>query len=392
MANRTPPSANRYEALVVGPRLGVTYEVQAGKPVDGSSPMLRDLSPFQIRILPPDILVELAGESVATAAAGASGGTVDPGAVEATTIGLYDAALRGNNSEARANTLANALARVSIIQTTSTGQFTSTADLEALIANGEFLKDQGDEGFPTITDAATAADIAIQLQAILQAPPLILLINPKDMTLSFTNIQNYGTRTRYGYVFERWGEEQPSLSISGSTGAFIAGASNLSNQSNLTAQVSGNTNSPTGVQFACKRDSAAFQNLMALYTFYRNNGYIYDKLGHSEAHHFIGSIAIDYDQWTYVGHFESFGYSYDEGMPHRIEWKAEFKVSRMYDWANSPATVLPQRSPTQSISSGTANRTGKSPRSTPPLGKTLQTVQKSDEDVGQVPLDLLGGF
>lgn len=373
----TVEAANRYEAVVVGPRLSTSYEIQDGQPVDGTSALLRDLSPFQIRFVPPDILLDLAGVSLESALLATTSINVD----------LIAAAARGADTSLNATSLANALSRVSAIQITSTGQF-DTAALESLIANGEFLAGQGDESTPTITNIATAADIALQLQTLLSAPPLILLVNPREMSVSYTNLQNYGTRTRYGFVFERWGQEQPGMSLSGTTGAFIAGVTDSANSSSLTGQVSGKNSSVSGVQFAAKRDSAAWQNLMALYTFYRNNGYIFDTLGQSEAHHFIGSIAIDYDQWTYVGHFESFNYSYDEGMPHRIEWSAEFKISRMYDWSSSPSVVLPQTAPTQSLSSSRASGSRSSAQT---LATLPQTEVETTEDVGQVPLDLIGG-
>ncbi|MDB4278872.1 hypothetical protein N9917_04655 [Deltaproteobacteria bacterium] len=384
----TTPSANRYESLVVGPRLGVSYETQTGVPIDGSSQLLRDLSPFQIRLLPPDALVAAADASVGAfvdATGDANAATLD--------VNLLSTALEQADTTALSTALAQTLARSTAIQVSSSGQFEGTADLESLLANGKFLQGQGDVNFPTISDATTAADIALQVQAVLSAPPLTLLINPKEMSINYTKLQNYGTRTRFGYIFEGWGEEQPTMTFSGSTGAFISGIAASANQSNLTGQ-SGQNSGVSGVQFAAKRDSAAFQNLMALYTFYRNNGYIYDTVGQSEAHQFIGSIAIDYDQWTYVGHFESFDYSYSEEMQNRIEWNIEFKVSRMYDWASSPSVVLPQTSPTQSPSNSGRQKGTRTP-SAVTVGQAIigrDNVADATSDEGQVPLGLLGGF
>ena len=59
----------------------------------------------------------------------------------------------------------------------------------------------------------------------------------------------------------------------------------------------------------------------------------------------VGSVAIDYDQWTYVGHIESFEFSYQEGMPHRLEWSMEFVCDKMYDNAQTPVIVQPMRAP-----------------------------------------------
>jgi len=58
-----------------------------------------------------------------------------------------------------------------------------------------------------------------------------------------------------------------------------------------------------------------------------------------------GAIAIDYDQMTYVGHIESFNYSYEEGVPNKINWDMEFIVDTMYDSAETPMAVLPMVAP-----------------------------------------------
>ena len=58
----------------------------------------------------------------------------------------------------------------------------------------------------------------------------------------------------------------------------------------------------------------------------------------------MGAIAIDYDQWTYVGTIDSFNFSFQEGLPHRVEWSMEFTVSEMYDHATAPTFVLPMKS------------------------------------------------
>jgi hypothetical protein len=125
------------------------------------------------------------------------------------------------------------------------------------------------------------------------------------------------------------------------------------------------TSSPTGVQFASKRDSAAYQNFTSLFHFYLNNGYIFDQVGGSEAHLMIGAVAIDYDQMTYVGHIESFEYSYQQDQPHRIEWSMEFIVDQQYDHAEAPVVVLPESSPTPAPGSLTAAELAKEMAATP---------------------------
>lgn len=367
-------AADRYDGIAVGPRLDYTWEVQSNLPVDGSNSLLRDLSPFTLRFVPPDALL----------VAAAAEANLEP-------VDLITAAAQGADRNALAAQLSEKLAAVSPI---TAGDST----LATFVANGQVLSTSGTDYYPTIANAAQAADIALQLKRMLAAPPLTLLVNPREMSITYTNIQNYSTRTRLGFVFERWGEDQPSITFSGSTGAFMAGAADAPGTDVYTAQSSGTTTVVSGMQFASKRDSAAWQNLMALLHFYRSNGYIYDTLNKTEAHLFIGAIAIDYDQWTYVGHIESFEYTYDEGQPNRVEWSMEFKVGRMYDNSEATYAVLPMSAPTTSPSDPKYGGMGQDTRDTsvraidilglsgvPEPGSTTP-----DSRYGVLPFELLG--
>lgn len=370
-------AADRYDGIAVGPRLDYTYEVQSGVPVDGSNRLLRDLSPFTLRFVAPDALVVAAATEAGLEA-----------------VDLITAAATGADRNGRALQVSTYLAKVSPIDAGAT-------TLETFVANGQYLNASGSDAYPTLADATMAADIALQLKRMMEVPPLTLLVNPREMSITYTNIQNYSTRTRYGFVFERWGEDQPSISFSGSTGAFIAGAADAPGTDVYAAQGSGATTVPTGMQFASKRDSAAWQNLMALLHFYKSGGYIYDTIGKSEAHLFIGAIAIDYDQWTYVGHIENFDYTYDEGMPNRVEWSMEFKVSRMYDNSETSYSVRPLSAPTTSPSDPKYGGMGQDTRNTSVraidiLGVTgvpdWQGADSTDQDsrYGVLPFELIG--
>jgi len=193
---------------------------------------------------------------------------------------------------------------------------------------------------PVLADQLVAADIALQLDAILKTPPLTLLVNPISLNITYEKVQQYTNNTRFGFVYESWGEQQPKLSISGQTGAFIAGAGNT----NLSGR---ETTSPSGVQFACKRDSAAFQNLMNLFTVYKNNGYIFDTLFGSKSPHFIGALSIEYDGWVYIGHMENFNYGFEEkeSQNGRVQFDFEFTVSQMYDMNQPVDSVRPMADP-----------------------------------------------
>lgn len=363
----TVPAANRYSGLGAGSRFAYLFETQVGIPVDGTSERLRDLSPFTLRLVPPEALLAVAARQNA----------------QFSEIDLIQAAALGSDTGTLTTTVANALSTVSVLGTVQTSQ------LEAFVASGQFFtgRDLSSGFVSTLADAFTAGDIALQLRRLLDVPPLTLLINPSSMNTSYTKLQSYQTRTRFGYVFEAWGEEQPTISFSGSTAGFVAGAADVSNP--FGAQQAGTASSVTGYQEAARRDSAAWQNFSSLYHFYRNNGYIYDTIGKSEAHLFVGAIAIDYDQWTYVGHIESFSYKFDSSSPHRVTFDMDFKVAERHDRARASTTVLPQNSPTVTgTSPAGAQRTGTSLG----LGSALASLRTSEVEQSQSPVDLLGGF
>lgn len=350
VASTAPPSrpdliASRYDGLAVGPRFLYTFEGQRSTPIDGSTALARDLSPFTLSFVPP-----LSQFSVSVSGTGGASGT---------STRVYDTALE---SAGKFNASANNNA------TSSQGlkaYNASTALIAAqAVANGVALAQSSTVGrYVALTDAYTALDLAAQDEMLRNAPELTLLINPAEFSISYTAVQSYAARGRNGLIFQRWGEQQPQLTFSGSTGAFISGASRASQ---------GQTDAVSGMQFAAKRDSAAWQNFMALYHFYRNNGYAYDTFGGSEAHLAVGAVKITYDQVEYEGHIDAFNYSYDEANPHRVTWDITFTCSSVKDMAQAPTVVLPQTAPTQSPSQ--VRRAGSSPGSFDVLTLTAGSV------------------
>ena len=325
--------ASLYDGLFSSPGYEYTYEQQTGKPVDGTRKLPRLLSPFTIRIVLPEMLGESTG-------------------VDVNLIGRASQSAEENNSMANQARAAFGLPSVD-------GGENQLVQIRAEYSAGQYLA--GNSSLTeraALVDATTLADIKYQVERALTIPPLTLLINPTEMAVSYASIQNFSDLTRKGYVFQRWGEEQVSISFSGTTGAFVAGSNNVQS-------FSPQTNSPNGVQFASKRDSAAFQNFVSLYQVYRNAGYIYDSIGGSAAQLAVGAVAIDYDQMTYVGHIESFNYGYSTDSPHSIQWDMEFKVDKMYDHAESPVVVLPESSPSVSTGSYTLEEAAREISRTP---------------------------
>lgn len=316
MAIRTPPVASRYNGLGVGPRLTYGYENQVGIPVDGTNATVRTYSPFTIAIVPPSPnTVSSTGSpnTLSFAAAASSSGS--------------------NNASGASRGLLSDYRGTSYV-----------SNLQA-VAAASAPRPSGMNLPPTsvIADAYTAADIRVQRDFLdrVSRDPLVLLVNPTEMSVTRERIHSYQARTRSGYVYQVWGEQQVKVTFNGSTAGFVAGSTR-----GYQGLVENDTGSPSGYQWASRRDSAAWQNFAALMQFYRNNGYVYDTLGRSEAHLMIGSIRITYDDVVYDGHIESLNYSFDEGSPHRVQFDMEFTAGSIVDQSRASGAVAPMGQPT----------------------------------------------
>ena len=319
---QSPPAPAAYQGLRGGPDFTLEYEPNETPAVDGSADLLRTLSPFMIQVEPP----------MAYAAQGDKSKKDFAGILAA-----------GHGSAPSAFSAARNAIEGYI---DGGGLLTEGKSVESFVSSGVINKPTGSDGLetkdlsgkgavrigaPAIADLYTAVDVTMQLRALVNTPPLVLLINPQSLSMAYSKLQQYTDRTRFGFIFQAWGEEQPKLSIEAKCGAFISGG--------------------RGVQWASRRDSAAWQNLATAFQFYRHNGYIYDTVGKSNAHHFVGALSIHYDGWVYYGNMETFNYTYDEASPHGgITFSMEFTVNAMVDTSKSSLVVTPMRSPVPSLS------------------------------------------
>ncbi len=391
-----------YRGLDAGPGWGRDSVESQSQAIDGTKQRLRDSelgSPFTFRVAPPSILLEAllgnggaqtrdffdpllrqvydeAEKTFQATQAAFEAGTATVADVEAARQGLLggrppnsgqnidiiEAATRSKNNF---STVINRREqfRQSNFYATGPTRGTTLTTLEDMIASNGLRFNPGRVGVSQANQAAVAdliqaLDVIVQLNRIIGTPALTLLVNPEQLQVTYAKKQVYQDRNRFNYIFQSWGEEQVRLSVSGKSAGFVAGAggnprlrrATRNNQEIITGQV---TESVSGYQFASKWDSAAWQNLMSLFTFYRNNGYVYDTAGRprSEAHLFIGNIEIAYDQWVYVGNFENFSYDYDENKQHgAVQFSFDFVASFVYDRAQEGA-VRPIFAPTPSPSS-----------------------------------------
>lgn len=246
--------------------------------------------------------------------------TIEPPLVLASTpitaprkgVGIYEAALKGSNPYQSAR---SALQKQSLVGGSSAQEIIDRATSSPDGSKTEHNASR--TGKPGLVDLYNALDISAQLKDILDTPPLVMLVNPNTLTVNYTKIQAFQDRTRHGYVFQAFGEEQPRLSISAQCGAFYS--------------------EKRGLHLASRQDSAAWQNIMTAYQFFRNNGYIFDSVGKSHANHLVGCLSISFDGWTYFGHMESFNWTDEEDKPNGgMRFDIEFVVSRAINKATDP--------------------------------------------------------
>ncbi len=325
-AVKRPPNPIEFQGLQLPHSITVQLEPNEAIQVETSDAMLRNLSPFMIRVEAPLIYGEDGGfqnkkiNSVATDFSVGSGFGTDLTGYDQARKALAQSGIAG------LNTSKSGMGSVQeFVSQNSTPNTRPSPD-------GSLANDIGGNlSAPAIADVYTAVDIARQLAAVINTPPLVLLINPTTFSVSYNKIQQHQERTRHGLVFQAWGEDQPKISFTARCGAFISGG--------------------RGVQFASRRDSMAWQNLMNAFHLFRNAGYIHDTVGKSNAHLAVGSLSIRYDGWIYYGHMESFNFANDEEHMHGgIEFAMEFVASAMVDTAQPPYVVTPMKSPMPSPS------------------------------------------
>lgn len=309
--------AERYKRVPVPNNLIYTFDTQDTIPVDGGNPFYRQLSPFTLSYIPPQL-------------------TTPSG--QGYNVNLL---AKANRETEEYNEYANEYR-----QNFGVGNVTGTGTqvlnkLQQILSSGQVVADnRSDRERSVIVDQYTAADIAYQIEAMLQAPSLTLLVNPTTFSLSFTSLQQYGETTRVGKIFQRWGEEQVDISISGTTGAFV------------TAPFDNSQDKISGYQWASRRNSAAYQNFVSLLHMFKNNGMILDTINKTETNLMAGAISINYDQMTYVGHIESFDYSFTSDKPTSIDWSMSFKADRIFDRHTAPTFIGPPKSLGGSLSTG----------------------------------------
>ena len=309
--------ARAFSGLGQGPEFQVEYENQQTIPLSGAKDA-RALSPFTMRVVLPNILTT-------------------EGLPQGGRITRYDAAAASNqdlSSDRVPGQLIGNLARLNSTQI--------TREVSEYQLNRSRTRQQSTVGppFPVYANEMTARAIALQIKAILNTPPLVFLINPQTMQIQHQKVAQFSEKTRNGYIYQACGEEAVKLSFSCTIGAFTVGAPNGTSAGGTFSRFA------TGTQFASKRDSAAFQQLMSVLALYKSAGEIKDMVGGSQAHLMVGNLVIEYDQVVYTGHMDSFSYGYEsEKQNGGMTFDFEFTALQVRDVATPSQVVRLMSSP-----------------------------------------------
>ena len=228
IAARQDPTWND---IPTGRRFAPSYEAQTGKPIDGGSEQLRNFAPFVISFALPDDLAD-------------SFDHLNKNAKKVTTFDSVEAID------------ADSLFVIKSAYDNATG-------LPSLNYSQSYLEEAAFQQFanpnpePAFVGTIQVVNYVTQLLQLLKMPALQVLVNPVSMSITYTKIQEFSARTRKNRVFRAWGQEQPTITFSFSTGGFIAGQ-----ERHFWSSVE---NTPSGLQYASKKRSAAWQNFMKIF-------------------------------------------------------------------------------------------------------------------------------
>lgn len=144
-----------------------------------------------------------------------------------------------------------------------------------------------------------------------ELPPLFMYVNPNTFGLNKEHIVSDGNKVRHGFSIEFWGQQQVTLSASGSVGAFYV------DSTDALGRGSG------GLAVAARKGSYAYQQFLSLLQIYRSNGYIYNR---QDKISLVGAVSIFYDGTIYTGSFNSLAITHSEDKPFTFDYNFDFTV------------------------------------------------------------------
>jgi len=176
------------------------------------------------------------------------------------------------------------------------------------------------------------------------------MINPASISVNLAKIINR-TQTMVAWVEDHWGEEIDTVTLNGSSAAFIIGGTSLRDLSGSMKRESVDkatamgdfysymglndysVQTPAikkllqneGLNVRDRRDTASYREMKKLVEIFSANGCIYDGSGFVSERKFI---RITYDYSSYLGYFESFDLTEDSVTPFKFVYTITFKSEK----------------------------------------------------------------
>jgi hypothetical protein len=146
-----------------------------------------------------------------------------------------------------------------------------------------------------------------------------LWINPHTFQKQISKILSTVFTRGETYARHYWGDDQPVLSLSGTTPAYFTARHGLTRVN--------------------RADSTSFQNFLQFVSLYRDN-----TLRQSKTSFSVGTVFIIYDGRVYEGTFESLSFSEEADKPFVLDYQFSFVVRATYRQIESPESGRPVRS------------------------------------------------
>lgn len=161
--------------------------------------------------------------------------------------------------------------------------------------------------------------LRVQINTLQSIPGLLLMVNPSDFTRAFEPTVDNTVKGRYGNIVHVWLERPTVISMSGVT----AGQYVVDSEGN------------GGLAGELRTYSASYLNLLSLLSIYKTNGIIYSGPEADLGIAMLGySVFIYFDNFIYVGSFDSFEITDTDMKPHNMAYSCRFNVRYYFDAGN----------------------------------------------------------
>lgn len=177
------------------------------------------------------------------------------------------------------------------------------------------------------------------------------LINPASVSVNMAKIINR-TPTMTGWIEDHWGEELDTITLQGSSAAFVIGSNTLRNARKLyveskedreaarsdfysyldlddlsvkTPVTTRSLEIEPGLTVRKRRDTISYRQFKSLVQLFATNGCLFDSQGFVSERNFI---RMSYDYSSYMGYFESIDITEDANSPFKFVYNVTFKAEK----------------------------------------------------------------